>query len=488
MSEDHSMPRLVVGEDTASKSEDRARELLLAFSQLLQVSRFHDLENVALREPLENVAGLTEELCSRGRRLELAVDEGQVFLNRRRVRLTTGAFRSLGELVRRLEERQLAGFEIREPLTPGELRVFLHAFHGAGRETEDAADRLEAALAEGGVTQITLVRPGGAVQAAPATIEVDEGTLSALLYAKAVVVLRESLRCWEDEPTRRYFGARARRVVQEIITRAEANPRPFLWLVHVKDEEEYLYTHSANVALLSILVGLRLGLDRNLICDLGTCALFHDMGKVALPPELLGKKGKYTEDERAAMARHPIHGVNMLLGLGLLNETILRRLVTVFEYNIVANGYPREDWGGDLHVFSRIVAIADAYDAMTTRKSYRPALTPAEAMRELNAHAGSRYDADLVQLFTGVLGVYPLGTLVRLDTGEAGLVFHVDPATPRRPLVRLVVDAEGNRLEDGGIVDLGETVDGRPVRSIVGTDDPIRLGVHVPAYLAEPLP
>jgi len=479
-------PRLLVGEAAARRELEHARELVLAFAQLVQISRFHEADNSALDSPREGVSRLTGELCAGGASLHVLSDQNQLFVNRRRVRFSTLAFQKVADLVRLIERVGFAGFEIERPLSADDLREFLKIFHGVPREVEDPSAWLEAALAGGRNTGIRLIRPEKRQEGGSSGMELPAEEYAALLYAKAVVILRESLRSWEDEDTRRYLGARAKRVVQQMIGVAERNPRPFLWLVNVKESEEHLYTHSANVCLLSILIGIRMGMKRLRTCDLGLAALFHDMGWMGLPPHLLGSDRKLTEEDRRLMSRHPIHGVNHLLRLGALNETLLRRMIVVFEHNIDANRYPRESWDPGLHLFSRIVAIADAYDAMTTRRSFRPARTPDEAMREIADHAGTRYDADLVKVFQNVVGLFPLGTLVRLDTGEGGLVFHVDPSRPRRPLVKLVWDAEGMRLEDGPVVDLSEQDEsGAWRRSVAGTDDAARHGIHVPSYLME---
>jgi HD-GYP domain-containing protein (c-di-GMP phosphodiesterase class II) len=230
-------------------------------------------------------------------------------------------------------------------------------------------------------------------------------------------------------------------------------------------------------------MGLRLGLDRNRLCQLSTAALFHDMGRIH---ENRGKDGSFTKEDRESMALHPVHGVNLLLGLRSLNEALLKRLIVVFECNIESNGYPRKSWPPGLHLFSRIVAITEAYDAMTTQRSFRSAMTPDEAIREISEHAGSRYDADLVRIFINLMGIYPLGTLVKLDTGEWGLVFHVDPSAPRRPLVKLVQTSDGTRVDQGEIVDLGERDPGGAFRrNIAATGNAAAHGIRSSVLLWE---
>jgi HD-GYP domain-containing protein (c-di-GMP phosphodiesterase class II) len=479
-------PRTAPESGLSARETEASRRFVLAFSQLLRVSRFHELGNAALLESLESVCRMTRELCEGGRRTQFFINEEQIFVNRKWVRFPAGSFRRILEFVRHFEEKGLAGFEVLRPWSRGELRNFLEIFHGVTSDVADAADHIRAEIERSGLTVIRVIKSGRAVRFDRDALRMDESQVAPLLYAKLVVILRMSLRHWEDEDRRSLLGSRGRRVLQHIITRAEKDPRPFLWLSNVKEEDEYLYTHSANVALLSLLIGLELGIERGKVCDLALAALFHDLGRIRLPAKVLRSTEKFTDRERGLMARHPIHGMNLLLGLKKLNEPLLQRLVVVFEHNIESNGYPRKSWPRGLHLFSRIVAVADAYDAMTTRRSFRPAKTPAEALRELFEAAGRRYDADVVKVLANVLGIYPLGMLVLLDTGEAGLVYHVDPAAPRRPLVKLVRDTDGGPLRDGDVVDLAAVgPEGRPLRTIVGTDDPARHGIHVPSHIGE---
>src|SRR6185369_8199172 len=159
-------------------------------------------------------------------------------------------------------------------------------YNDVPRGTEDPAAFIEKSLAAAGVKEIKVLRPRGGSSSGKGQGGTADVEMATLLYAKAVVLLREMIRRWEDETSRNYLGAKVTRVVQGIISLAERNSKPFHWLIHVKDDREYLFTHGTNVALLSILMGLRLGVDRNRLCELGAGGLFHDLGHLLLPPEL----------------------------------------------------------------------------------------------------------------------------------------------------------------------------------------------------------
>jgi HD-GYP domain-containing protein (c-di-GMP phosphodiesterase class II) len=240
------------------------------------------------------------------------------------------------------------------------------------------------------------------------------------------------------------------------------------------------------VAVLAVLVGRKLGLERREICDLAVSAALHDAGKVRVPAALIAKPGELSPEERAAIARHPVEGVKASLGAArVLDRTTMARIVTTFEHNAASNGYPERRPNQALHLFSRVVAVVDAYDALTTARPYRRAYLPDEALGEVRRGSGTRFAAHVVRAFTSLLGIYPHGTLVVLETGERAIVLHndlSDVANPR-PIVRVVIEADGLRTDR--ILDLGtKGEDGDYLTSIVGTDDPARYSIAVAAHAA----
>jgi HD-GYP domain-containing protein (c-di-GMP phosphodiesterase class II) len=202
---------------------------------------------------------------------------------------------------------------------------------------------------------------------------------------------------------------------------------------------------TVNVCVLSVGLGKRLGLDRAQLVDLGIAALLHDLGKAVVPAGILGKAGALTSEELAHIHRHPHLGVRELLRFGGLNQQLYPAMVGCFEHHMSCDGkgrgYPRIAKPYRPHLFGRIVAIADCFDALSAKRVYRKHAQPHdETLAYLLSMAGTKFDPVLVKLFVNLVGVYPVGSVVRLRSGRTGVVVS-SPQTPgrrHRPLVRLL--------------------------------------------------
>jgi HD-GYP domain-containing protein (c-di-GMP phosphodiesterase class II) len=209
-------------------------------------------------------------------------------------------------------------------------------------------------------------------------------------------------------------------------------------------------------------------------------ALLHDLGKAFLPPALLKKSKSFTESERKQLLRHPILGVQAMLRMGQYSEGLLKRIMVVCEHHEGVQGAAH-------HFYSRVVAVAETFDALTTERPHRPAFLPDAAVKMLIDMAGKRLDRDIVRLFVRTLGLFPCGTCVELNTGELAIVFHPspDPKYWMLPIVRIVRDKDGLGYRVPRQVDLTEVPKGasEPPRHIVRTLDPASIGLNVAGCL-----
>jgi putative nucleotidyltransferase with HDIG domain len=238
----------------------------------------------------------------------------------------------------------------------------------------------------------------------------------------------------------------AKRAVQSIVDLIISEELSLLGMTTLKDYDEYTYQHCVNVAILSISMGARLGLSKQQLSQLGLSGLFHDIGKVRIPNKILEKPGKLTPEEWAIMKTHPVEGVKIITKLHGISSLSMRAMITAYEHhlNVDLTGYPRLKRRRQQNLFSRIVAISDCFDAMTAHRSYqKDPFTPYEALHYMTTRIADRFDTTLLKVFIRTVGIYPPGTVVKLNTGETALVIYPSQESVATPTVQLLRDADG---------------------------------------------
>lgn len=219
--------------------------------------------------------------------------------------------------------------------------------------------------------------------------------------------------------------------------------------VNLSTYDNYTYTHSVNVDILSVILGVACGLRDDELRKLSQAALLHDIGKTCVPIEIIGKPGRLTDEEFAEVKNHPRYGYNMLRD-NYEVSSVARNAILSHHENEDGSGYPRGLTSEKIHLFAKIIHIADVYDALTTKRVYKEAMNPADAMEYLMANATSMFDKDLVAMFMEYVAPYPLGVQVELSTGQKALVVKNNRSMLSRPTVR---------LDGGATIDLIEHLD-----------------------------
>jgi HD-GYP domain-containing protein (c-di-GMP phosphodiesterase class II) len=282
---------------------------------------------------------------------------------------------------------------------------------------------------------------------------------------------------------------RVKRAVQLIVDQVLNNETSLVGLTTIRDYDEYTFTHSVNVCIFSVALGKKLGLSRLQLYDLGIAALLHDVGKARIPLEILNKTTGLDEQEWRIMQAHPWLGALTLYAMRAHDEVPFRSVLVAHEHHMKTDltGYPKTVRARALGIFSRIVSVADGFDAATTRRSYQTVpIEPDQVLREMWQNPKRGYDVVLVKALINLIGVYPVGTCVILDTFEVGIVAAPNPEGQQlnRPLVRVAVNTDGaNVPPPGELVSLTEQDDtGAFRRSIVKVTNPSRYGLTVGDY------
>ncbi len=233
----------------------------------------------------------------------------------------------------------------------------------------------------------------------------------------------------------------AKKAVKQCVESVIANENAMLWLSLLKDVDEYTAQHSLNVGLLSIVLGRAEGLSPTDLETVGFCGMMHDMGKSEIPLDILNKEGAFSEEEFELMKLHTTKGFHILNDKPDI-EDIVADVAYSHHERLNGKGYPRRLPAEEISYFTRIVSIADTYDAITSKRIYSPAKTSLEALTILMGARGSHFDPDLVQRFVDCIGVYPAGAIAELSSKEVGIILPTAIEYQNTPKVLVVRDKD----------------------------------------------
>jgi HD-GYP domain-containing protein (c-di-GMP phosphodiesterase class II) len=245
---------------------------------------------------------------------------------------------------------------------------------------------------------------------------------------------------FEKNQTLTLYGIR--QVMRKVIEDVVENRHALIHLTDIRAYDEYTFGHSINVCLLSVMIGAKFPLTEQELFELAMGAILHDLGMMQIPSNILSKSEPLLPDERKLIQEHTEKGFDILRRVGPI-PLVSAHVAYQHHENFNGSGYPRGLLGDDIHLYSRIVAVADLYDAITSDRPYRKAFPPHEAYEIMLASKGTKLDSRLVDAFLEKVALYPMGATVLLDTGEIGVVVEVFPKLQARPRVKIIVDGAG---------------------------------------------
>ncbi len=459
--------------------------LILAFYAALRAIRLYPLENAAVQNAAEELTALARDLLEREHELEMRVSGEFVFINTIRLRLDLDNYASFSHLLSVFRSAGIGSLHLHAAPSLREWQQFLALLNVPSAEPPAVRfTQLVAKLEQQGIGVFGVGEP--MAQQADEEDREKSKEVAKKTYAQSVAVTKDlmtSVRLGRSPNIKKI-----KRVVQGIVDQILNEETSLIGLTTIRDYDEYTFTHSVNVCIFSVALGKRLGLGKIQLYDLGMAALFHDIGKSRVPADVLNKVGGLTDDEWRLIAAHPWLGALTLFQLRGQQELPYRAMIVAHEHHMKVDltGYPRPIRERSLSMFSKIVAVADGFDAATSRRAYQTVpLTPAQVMMEMRDNPRRGMDQVVVKAFINLTGVYPVGTLVILDTFELGIVHAASPIPEMlsRPIVRIISDQQGNLMHPGNLHDLAEQgADGAFLRTIIKTENPERYGIRVGDY------
>lgn len=217
-------------------------------------------------------------------------------------------------------------------------------------------------------------------------------------------------------------------------------------LLDLKIFEDYVVSHNVNVGILSLFLGVKIGLSTIELQRLGVAALLHDVGKMFLDPKILNKSGKLTDLEYKMVNQHSSYSYKYIKESYHIHVSTYLGILYHHE-KIDGTGYPKGKKGKDIPLFSRIISICDVYDALTSNRPNRPPLLPSEAMEFMMANGNTSFDIELLKVFTRIVAPFPKGIEVELSNGERGLVMESQKDLTLRPTLKIFMDSNGQQIE-----------------------------------------
>ena len=460
------------------------RALLLAFYTALRSLKLYPIENATVQKALDDLDATAQALLAVENDLEVRLAGDFIFVNATRLRLELDNYASFSHILGMLRAFDIGALRIRAS-DRREWQILLSLLLSLSErgQVDERFDELAERLGAAGVSALEIER---ATHHEHAESE-QEREAAKRVYSQGVAVTRDVIT--SVRMGRATSVKRVKRAVQLIVDQVLNNETSLMGLTTIRDYDEYTFTHSVNVCIFSVALGKKLGLSRLQLYDLGMAALLHDVGKARVPIEILNKTTGLDEQEWRVMQGHPWLGALTLFSLRTHDEIPYRAILVAHEHHMKTDltGYPKAIRPRSLGLYSRIVSVADGFDAATTRRSYQTVpIEPDQVLREMWENPKRGYEQVLVKALINLIGIYPIGTCVILDTFEVAIVAAPNPEGQQlnRPLVRVAVDVDGAMVPPPGeLVSLMEQDEaGAYRRSIVKVTNPSRYGLTVGDY------
>jgi len=396
------------------------------------IGMYHE-NNALVQESISKFMAAAGHVAQEGA-IEILAWRGRLYLQGEKLAYRRETVALINAWLDFFEQRTLAGFRLFPKIKdapPGEL-VRLSRLLNESTGQEEPAAWIEGQLSAHQIDWVEVLQDVETL--------IPEGDAETYPQADA-----ERIRLWKKKSQENYFRAlesvkevsqkmtvqsrvgirKIRRLAQNMVELLLEDESLMHCLATIRDYDDYTYTHSVNVAILSLCIGRRIGLNPILLEQLGVCGMFHDLGKVEISKEILHKPGKLAPEEWHLMQKHPMIGVLHILKLHAPSEMKARVALGPFEHHLKTDltGYPKTHFTKNITLFGRILSIADTYDALTSFRAYRiRSLAPSEALGFMWFRLRQQFDPILLKVFLKMMGPYPVGSVVQLNTGETGIV------------------------------------------------------------------
>jgi len=438
-----------------------ADELLRRFAAALRSGQLYSKSHPIIARNLELLAAAVQQLHDQAPAVVIGVIGDEIIVDD----VPVARAEALAGLIRRLKQISIERITIERGVSREEVATLLEAVTAIEVKTGEEPAPFPA-LKHIRVGRVTVQD----------RVESDPADMAAFrrMYSQAVTVAQT---VWDTAKSEGQPDPNAARAMIDGLAQAVSQNRTaLLALATLKDYDNYTFTHMVNVSILTMGQARALGIDGSLLREFGLAGLMHDIGKVKTPLEVLNKPGRLTDEEFVMMRRHVVDGAEILRATP---EIPTLAPVVAFEHHLRLDGtgYPFGVKRSALNVCTMLCSIADVFDAMRSQRKYQDAQPTARILEVLKHEDGAQFDNRLVRRFVQLVGIYPAGNLVRLNTGESAVVTKIYAPDPHRPRVKVVLDKAGARVDFPYEVNLWEQNGESYANAIVAPLDSAAVGI-----------
>jgi HD-GYP domain-containing protein (c-di-GMP phosphodiesterase class II) len=469
-------------EETATRSlAGQAEEKLVhLFFVLYKNARIVDKNNPSFKRQCANFHELLLALFVDANEVVIKIIAGRYFINHKLVRFDDRGLSGAASIVAEWEALGLGGVSFHFGVTLEQIEqlfLFVANVKPTAHNVESMSESLKT-YRQPSIRFLSAKELQSELPTVTEEIRRQFRVAARSTFFRAVTVVEEVMA--SSAEGKEINTSKTKQVIRSLIDHIMNDEQSLLELASIKDFDDYTYAHSTNVSVYSLTLGVKLGLDRARLSQLGFSALFHDIGKVKLPADLIRKPDSYDENDWIQMQLHPLFGAKTILRNLKFEIHTARAARAAFEHHINADftGYPTLRHQKYPHnLFSQIISIADTFDALTSGRVYlRKAFAPDQVLKKMHYQMKVKFDPLLLKIFNDIIGVYPAGTLVLLTTDEIALVLTNNEKDKARPYVKIIGTKEG-LLETPEWVDL--SLPEHTHRRIVRMIDPSRYGLDI---------
>ena len=455
--------------------------------RLIGIVRIHRDNNRLVIQCADKFIRSIFDLVAEEHHVTLQFARGRVFLQKQKLAYRRDSEGLLKKLSAFFSKRSIGGLRFYTGISDAsakELLTFARVLNEAGKE-KSAANWSVRKLAETGIAWVEILPEPDSREDDRESESTEVATIARKTYVQVVASVKEVAQ--KVRAQKRAGIGKTLRMAQNMVDLMMTDESMFKALSTIRIYDDYTFSHSVNVAILSMCLGKHIDLSRNSLERLGLCGLLHDIGKLEVPENILNKPGKLNRDECEEMKKHALNSVRLIVKIKASRDRKARLLLPPFEHHLKYDltGYPQTHRKKPVSLFGRILTIADVYDAVTSPRVYRPSiLSPDRALGMMLKGAGKDFDPILIKVFINMLGVYPIGTLLKLDTEEMALVKEAQEAADRPKVMLLLPDGKGG-FDRGEMVNLDERdpATGKYLRNIIQSYHPAAFHIQPSEYI-----